>query len=177
MITRRRALTAGAIALGVIALITIPLGVHEAGGFAGWLVAVRSDDEDRGWDRLNPSIQDAYGTRHAYLADVAAADWEALVLEGPVDVWEDDGFVRVEATLLSQPATVPLFLFERRIVHARCDEAGRPVGIGVYEDRRPFAGSRFDGGGVTGSQQRCQDAFRGINPDPPEPKDDRPPDS
>jgi len=48
------------------------------------------------------------------------------------------------------------------MIHAICDESGQPTAIGAYEDRRLFAGGRFSGGGTTGSQARCQAAFRAF---------------
>ncbi len=134
--------------------------VGQPGGFRSWLTDVRSGDGDRGWSHLGDGIRNAYdGDLDAYRADVTAVDWSLLRLGPPVDVWRDDGFVRVEAPLLSPPHTVPRFLIERRIVHGVCDQGGRPIGIGVYEDRRPFAWNRFEAGGVTGGQARCNAAF------------------
>lgn len=40
-------------------------------------------------------------------------------------------------------------------------EAGVPVAIGAFEDRRLIGGGGFSGGGVTGSQARCNAAFHG----------------
>lgn len=94
----------------------------------------------------------------AYLAEVTTAEWASLDLGPALDVWSDDSFVRVEAELRSDPTTVPAFLLDRRIVHGVC-EGGQPIAIGVYEDRRPFQGGAFGGGGLTGGQRRCNAAF------------------
>ena len=155
----RRWLVGGLATIAVVAVLALPF-VHESGDFRAWLAEARGGDDDRGWDRLHPTVRDAFRDRGAYLADVDAVDWDRFVLAEPVDLWVDDGFAHIEARLLSDPGSVPWFLFEKGIVHAVCDEAWRPIGVGVFEDRRPFAGSRFSGGGVTGSQRRCQEAFR-----------------
>lgn len=131
----------------------------EPGGLRGWIAEVRDRDNDWGWDHLSAEAQRTYGGgRSAYNADMAAADWAALDLGEPRDVWSDDGFVQVEAELRSNPTTVPAFLLERRIVHGVCD--GRePTAIGVYEDHRPFQSHKFSGGGLSGGQTRCNAAF------------------
>lgn len=145
------------VALGAFA---VSSAVRPRAGLAGWVLEVRGADEDRGWDLVGDDVRDAYGgDRAAYLADVAAADWIALELGPTVEVWERDGFAMLEAAVRSSPDTVPAFLFERRIVHGVCDQGGYPTGIGAFEDRRPFAGRQFVGGGLTGSQARCNAAF------------------
>lgn len=160
----RRATAVGAVAVVLIIIAVISVGgpsFGSAGGtFTAWLSEVRTDNGDRGWDHLEPTIHDAYdGDRDAYLAEVRAAEWAPFRVDNPVERWSDDGFAAVEAALLSAPSTVPAFLFDRRIIHAICNESGQPTAIGAYEDRRVFAGGRFSGGGVTGSQARCQAAF------------------
>ena len=108
---------------------------------------------------MSSEAQRAYdGDLDAYLVDMAAADWAALDLGSPADAWSDDGFVSVEAELRSDSTTVPAFLLDRRIVHGVCD-GSEPKAIGVFEDRRPLQGSKFGGGGVTGSQARCNAVF------------------
>ncbi len=152
---------------GILVVVTLLMGgpsFGSAGGqFTAWLTEVRREDGDRGWDRLESSIQHAYGDdRDAYLAEVERIDWDQFRVEDPVERWTDDGFARVEAALTSAPGSVPAFLFDRRMIHAICDESGQPTAIGAYEDRRLFAGGRFSGGGTTGSQARCQTAFRAF---------------
>ena len=128
-------------------------------GFGAWITEVRDGDDDWGWDLLGAEAQGAYdGNRGAYVADMSEADWAALDLGSPVDVWSDDGFVRVEAELQSDPTAVPVFLLDRRIVHGVCD-GRQPIAIGVFEDRRPFQGGAFGGGGLTGGQRQCNAAF------------------
>lgn len=131
----------------------------QPGGFRAWIAEARDGDSEWGWDLLSSETQRAYdGDLDAYLVEMAAADWAALDLGSPADVWSDDGFVSVEAELRSDSTTVPAFLLDRRIVRGVCHGA-EPKAIGVFEDRRPFQGSKFDGGGVTGSQARCNAAF------------------
>ncbi len=131
----------------------------QPGGFRAWIAEARDGDSEWGWDLLSSEAQRAYdGDLDAYLVDMAAADWAALDLGSPADAWSDDGFVSVEAELRSDSTTVPAFLLDRRIVHGVCDGA-EPKAIGVFEDRRPFQGRKFGGGGVTGSQARCNAAF------------------
>jgi len=131
----------------------------QSGGFRAWLAEARDGDSEWGWDLLSSEAQRAYdGDRDAYLADMAAVDWAVLDLGNPADVWSDDGFVRVEAELRSESTTVPAFLLDRLIIHGVCDGA-EPNAIGVFEDRRPFQGRKFHGGGLTGGQRRCNAAF------------------
>lgn len=159
----------GIVAIGMLALLAgilvAPLiGVADLGGgsFSSWLGEVRGGDPDRGWSRLDEhtraTVYDNDRTR--YLDEVMAVDWSTLDLEAPVRMWFDDGFARMEARLISAPATVPRFLFERGIVHGLCD-GDVPVAIGAYEDRRLLGGGGFGGGGVTGTQARCNAAFIG----------------
>lgn len=127
--------------------------------FVAWIAEARDGDSEWGWDMLSPEAHGAYdGDADAYFAEMAAVDWTALDLGAPMEIWTDDGFASVRAELRSDPSTVPTFLLDRRIVHGICDGAG-PSAIGVFEDRRPFHGHVFDGGGVTGSQARCNVAF------------------
>ena len=147
-----------AIVLVVIAA-AIVAAWPQAGGFRAWLSEVRDGDDDWGWDLLGAEAQAEYqGGQDAYLADMTAADWQGLDLGPAMDVWSDDGFVLVQAELRSDATTVPAFLLDRRIVHGVCD-GRRPIAIGVYEDRRPFQGSAFGGGGLTGGQRRCNAAL------------------
>lgn len=147
----------------VIVLVLVAVGIVAAwpqpAGLRAWIAEVRDEDDDWGWDLLGAEAQAEYrGDQDAYLADMIAADWEALDLGPATDVWSDDGFFHVQAELQSDPTTVPAFLFDRRIVHGVCD-GHRPVAIGVYEDRRPFQGNAFGGGGLSGGQRRCNAAF------------------
>src|SRR5574338_30565 len=153
------------VAAGVVALgATLALAPSGRGAFRAWLEEVRDGDADRGWHLLGAEAQRAYaGDADAYARDVDGADWGALELDPPADQWTDDGFTHVVTPLRSSPATVPEFLFGRRIVHAVCD-GDVPAGIGAYEDRRPFGGWGFGSGGVTGSQRGCQAAFRTAAP-------------
>lgn len=131
----------------------------QPGGFRAWIAEVRDGDNDWGWDLLDADARSRYDDdRDAYLADMIAADWEGLDLGPAVDVWSDDGFVQVQAELRSDPTSAPAFLLDRRLVHGVCD-GRQPVGIGVYEDRRPFQGGAFGGGGLTGGQRHCHAAF------------------
>lgn len=161
-----RSTTPYLVVAGVILLVAgvLVLAPSGRGAFGDWLAEARDGDADRGWDLLGPEAQRAYaGNVDAYASDVDGADWGVLELGEPVDQWSDDGFTQVVMALRSAPATVPAFLFERRIVHAVCvDDA--PTGIGAIEDRRPFGSWGFGGGGVTGSQRRCQAAFAGDGP-------------
>lgn len=162
----------GIVAVGVLAVLAVlagilvapSLGIADLGGgsFAAWLTEVRGDDPDRSWSRLDEHTRaTSYGNdRDAYLDEVMVADWSALELEEPMRMWFDDGFARMEARLITAPATVPRFLFERGIVHGVCD-GDAPVGIGVYEDRRFLGSGGFAGGGVTGGQAKCNAAFIG----------------
>ncbi len=159
----------GVVAIGVLTvlagiLVAPSLGIADPGGgsFSAWLREVRGDDPDRGWSRLDEHTRaTSYDNdRDAYLDEVMAADWSVLELEEPMRIWFDDGFARMEARLISAPATVPRFLFERGIVHGVCD-GDAPVGIGAYEDRRFLGSGGFAGGGVTGGQARCNAAFLG----------------
>lgn len=149
-----------AAALCVVVAAVVAAGwLGESPGFRGWIDQVRDPTGSRGWEQLGDSIRAIYrDDLDAYLADVDAVDWSSLRLGPATDVWGDDGFAHVVAPLESAPSTVPRFLLERGIVHGVCDENG-PVGIAVYEDRRPFAGGRFDLSGETGGQARCNDAF------------------
>lgn len=159
---RTTAAAIAVVALIIVAVIVIggPSFGPPGGAFTAWVNEVQDDDGDRGWNRLEASIQDAYGgDRDAYLADVERVDWDQFRVDYPAERWSDDGFARVEAALVSAPSSVPAFLFDRRIIHGICDENGQPTVIGAYEDRRPFIGGRFSGGGVTGSQARCNAAF------------------
>ncbi len=162
MTARTGVMAVGALAVLAGILVAPTLGIADLGGgsFSAWLTEVRGDDLDRGWSRLDAHTRaTAYDDdRDAYLDEVMAADWSALELEEPVRKWFDDGLARMEARLISAPATVPPFLFERRIVHGVC-ESGEPVGIGVFEHRRFLGSGGFTGGGVTGSQARCNAAF------------------
>lgn len=163
VLSGRAAVVAGVVAVvvglaGTAWLADAPPG---SSGFRAWLIEVADPaDDDRGWNRLERWLQDhAYGgDRAAYLAEVRSADWRRMRLGPVADVWSDDGFVAVEAPLLSPPDSVPAFVFDRQIVHGLC-EGRRPVGIGAFEDRRPFAGHRFAGGGLTGGQARCNAEF------------------
>lgn len=147
-----------AIAVVVVAA-AIVVGWPQPGGLRAWLAEVRDGDADWGWELLGPAAQAAYrNDPAAYAADAARADWAGLDLGPAEDTWSDDGFVHVRAELRSDPAWVPAFLFERRIVHGVCD-GRRPVAIGAYEDRRPFQGGAFGGGGLTGGQVDCNAAF------------------
>ena len=159
MTNKTNALVAVALVVLVAALFAIR---PQPGGFSAWIAEARDGDSEWGWDLLSSETQGAYDDdRDAYIADMVAADWAALDLGFPADVWSDDGFVSVEAELRSDPATVPAFLLDRRIVRGVCDGA-EPRAIGVFEDHRPFQGSKFYGGGVTGSQARCNAAFGGA---------------
>ena len=152
--------------LGSVVLVAVLAGLFallpESRGLRGWIAEVRDGDNDWGWDLLSAETQLTYGGgRDAYNADMAAADWAALDLGMPQEVWSHDGFVQVEAEVRSDPTTVPAFLLERGVVHGVCD--GRePTAIGVYEDRRPFQSYKFSGGGLSGSQARCNAAFMGA---------------
>lgn len=119
------------VALIIVAVIVIggPSFGPPGGAFTAWVNEVQDDDGDRGWNRLETSIQDAYGgDRDAYLADVERVDWDQFRVDYPAERWSDDGFARVEAALVSAPSSVPAFLFDRRIIHGSCDENGQPTG-------------------------------------------------
>ncbi len=152
----------GLVAILVVTAVAVVVAlVAQPSGFRGWLAEARDGDDDWGWDLLAEQARDAYnGDRDAYLADMRRADWAALDLGDPVDVWSDDGFFHVQAELHSDPATVPAFLLERRIIHGVCHPPGnRPTAIGVFEDRRMFQGGTWGGGGLSGTQIRCNAAF------------------
>lgn len=158
MTKTRILLTVALVALGAALVAAWP----RPGGFSTWIAEARDGDDDWGWDLLSTEAHGSYaGDRDAYVADMRAADWGALELGPPVVRWSDDGFAHVIAELRSDPTTVPALLIHRRIVHGVCDGA-RPTAIGVYEDRRPFQGSAFGGGGETGGQRRCNRAFPGA---------------
>lgn len=145
-------------------LLAVAVGVfawpREPGGFRGWLAAVRDGDDDWGWDFISDQGQIGYrGGMAAYVEDMAAADWDALDLGTPVDVWSDDSFYSVEVQLHSDPATVPEFLLRWGIIRGVCDQDEQPIGIGAFEDRGPLRGQRFDGGGLSGYQGRCNAGF------------------
>lgn len=148
------------VAVALVVIVAALLAMRpQPGGFSAWIAEARDGDNEWGWDLLSSEAQSAYdGDRDAYFADMAAADWAALDLGPPVEMWSEDGFVNVEAELRSDPATVPEFLLDRRIVHGVCDGA-QPRAIGVFEDRRPLQRSKFHGGGHTGGQVRCNAAF------------------
>lgn len=159
---RLAAAVVAAILLGAGVVAVMPQLSLGGSGFRDWLAEVSDEqDADRGWHLVADWVrEDTYGgDLDAYLADVTAADWDALRLETPIDAWSDDGFVEVTANLLSAPDTVPQFLLARHIVHGTCSPGGRPVGIGAYENRRPFRTDGFGAGGLTGSQTRCNAAF------------------
>jgi hypothetical protein len=148
-----------AVVLVVVAAAALFAIRPQPGGFRAWIAEAGDGDSEWGWALLSSEAQRAYdGDRDAYLADMAAVDWAVLDLGYPADVWSDDGFVRVVAELRSDSTTVPAFLLDRRIVHGVCD-GSEPKAIGVFEDRRPLQGSKFGGGGVTGSQARCNAVF------------------
>jgi hypothetical protein len=151
------------ILVGLVAAVAVIASRPQPSGFRTWIAEIRDGDDDWGWELLGAEARDAYGgDRGAYLADMRAADWTALVLGPPADVWSDDGFVRVVSELGSDPTSVPRFLFDRRIVHGECDE-GQPFGLGAYEDRRLFEDGVFSGGGLTGGQARCNRAFTSVH--------------
>jgi hypothetical protein len=163
-VTRAAALIAIVLVAGVAAVVLWP----QPGAFRAWLVEVRDGDDEWGWELLDAEARAEYGNdRAVYIADVATADWASLDLGPATEVWSKDGFVRIEAELRSDPATVPVFLLERRIVHGVC-EGRQPVGIGAYEDRRPFQSGGFGGGGLSGGGRMCNAAFTDAGRPSPE---------
>jgi hypothetical protein len=109
-VTRAAALIAIVLVAGVAAVVLWP----QPGAFRAWLVEVRDGDDEWGWELLDAEARAEYGNdRAVYIADVATADWASLDLGPATEVWSKDGFVRIEAELRSDPATVPVFLLER----------------------------------------------------------------
>ena len=155
-----------ALLFGLLLLVWIVTAVtvvtRPANRFEDWLEAVSGGAGDRGWSYLGSDAHVAgfAGSREDYLADARAADWSKFRWGEPATVWTDDGFAHVVASLLSEPSTVPRFILDRRLVHGICED-GRPVAIGVYEDRSLFRPGGMAAGGLAGSGVECNALFTG----------------
>jgi hypothetical protein len=161
---------AGRVSLAVVSMVLALLLIwawtivtRPANRLEDWLEAVSGGAEDRGWSYLGSGAHVGggfVGSREAYLADARSADWSEFRWGEPETVWTDDGFAHVVAPLRSEPSTVPRFILDRRLVHGIC-ENGRPVAIGVYEDRSLFRPGGMGSGGLAGSGVECNALFTG----------------
>lgn len=126
-----------------------------------WLTAMAEPSGDRGWSLLSPEEQQrAYdGDAAAYLADVDAADW-SRVAWAPASGHLHDGIVyEGGASLLSHPATLPAFLYERRLAAPACLD-GLPFGIAIATEVGWFTDPRLASGVATTKWPRdCERAF------------------
>ncbi len=149
--------------VAVLLIWIVTLVTRPANRFEDWLDAASGGADDRGWSYLGSDahVTGNVGSRDAYLADARSSDWSEFRWGEPETVWTDDGFAHVVAPLLSEPSTVPRFILDRRLVHGVCGEDGRPVGIGVFEDRSLFRAGGMGGGGLSGSQAKCNALFTG----------------
>jgi hypothetical protein len=137
------------------------LGSDPALRLDAYLRAVAGAEADRGWSYLGEHIQsEAYGGDQArYVADAEAADWSALRWTDPSVVQENDGAVLVEVQLESDVDSVPDFLLEKRILHGMC--RGLAYGLGAITGDTLLGSTRIGGGGLSGTQMRCDAQFIG----------------
>ncbi|MEO6295145.1 MAG: hypothetical protein ABIP01_04325 [Candidatus Limnocylindria bacterium] len=162
MTAHRVSLAIVSIGLMLLLVWIVTIVTRPANRFDDWLRAAAGGEEDRGWQYLGVDTHDTsyHGDRHAYLEEARAADWSQFEWDEPEVRWTDDGFAHVEAGLLSTGSSVPRFVIDRQLIHGICDHS-RPVGIGVFEDRRLFHAGGLGGGGVTGSGAECNALFTG----------------
>ncbi|HEV8252449.1 MAG TPA: hypothetical protein VGQ66_03625 [Candidatus Limnocylindria bacterium] len=128
----------------------------------GYLRAVAGGEPDRGWQYLAEATREiAYQSdKAAYVADAAAADWEAFRWSPPTVLYADDGFSYVSVRLTSGAASVPRFLIARWLLNGICEgNTFEPVGLAVM--LRDSGESGIAAGGWTGSQVRCNRRFVG----------------
>jgi hypothetical protein len=58
---------------------------------------------------------------------------------------------------------VPSFLLEKRIVHGQCHSGGRAYGLGTFTGTDLWSETTIGGGGLTGTQMRCDAVFIGAD--------------
>ena len=152
-----------AIALAMTAAVVLAgCAVAPDSRLEAYLRAAAGGEADRGWSYLDETTRQlGYdGDEEQYRADAVAADWSALRWSGATVVWTDDGLSDVEVRLLSPATSVPAFLIARRILSGLC-EGGHAVGLSAFVNGRLFGDGRLGGGGLTGSQVRCNSLFIG----------------
>ena len=120
------------LALGAAALLDtvtdVPISPPSAAQGAhlvdGWLQAMAGTDADRGWRYLSSDLRMAAygGDESVYLAEVAAIDWETVRWGETQGRAPDGGFLFTYTPLLSDPRTLPHFLYERKLVVAICTD-------------------------------------------------------
>lgn len=149
------------VAIALVGLLSACSGAPD-NHLARYLRAAAGADEDRGWQYLGASRDSAYGGhRERYVAEAAAADWDAMQWSALPVVWEDDGVSKAEVWLESPPDTVPPFLIERGLVHGVCRGSRPGFGLGAYVLSPWFGQADMGGGGLNGSTMECNSKFIG----------------